>query len=124
MQDLKNNIDVVNSIVPAVRNVLVNGTGVDLANRDSAVVIFAAGALTDGTHTPKIQDSPDNVTFADVAAALQEGVLVNITANSVQRVGYKGAQRFIRPVVTSSGVTGAAYGATVVRGAARKQPLP
>jgi hypothetical protein len=123
MLDMKNNVAAKSSIVPAVRNSTVNGTGIDLANRDMAIVVFHSGALTDGTHTPKVQESDDNSTFTDVAAADQEGTLAAITANAVQWVGYKGKKRYIRAVVTSSGTTGCAYGASMIVGQGRKAPV-
>lgn len=105
------------SIVPTGnRTATVNGTGIDLSSSDAVAVIFGADTITDGTHTPKIQDSDDNSTFADVAAADQDGALVAITAASVQKVGYLGSKRYIRAVVTVTGspATGGKYVATVV----------
>jgi hypothetical protein len=122
-RDLKSNVDAVASIAPAVRNAAVNGSGVDLKSYDSAFVTFQVGTVTDGTHTPSVQDSDDNSTFAAVAAEDLDGTLVNLVANSVQRVGYRGHRRYIRAQVTSSGTTGAAYAAMVLRGAAHLAPV-
>jgi hypothetical protein len=121
--DLKNRLDAVQSIAPAAQTSTINGTGVDLANFAGAMVVFHPGAITDGTHTPKVQESDDNSTFTDVAAADQEGTLAALAANTIQRVGYKGTKRYIRAVSTVSGATtGGVYGAVVVRGGERKQP--
>ena len=43
--------------------------GVDLANFDGAMVYILADNWTDGTMTPSIQESDDNVTFTAVASA-------------------------------------------------------
>jgi hypothetical protein len=123
--DLKNQLDPVNSITPAARvNATTNGTGVDLQNSDGALIAFPTGVVTDGTHTPKVQESDDNSTFTDVAAGDQGGTLVALTTSSIQKVDYRGKKRYIRPVVTGSGATtGAVFAATVTRSAARKQPV-
>jgi len=126
--DLKSNVDVVQSLAPATRNAASNGSAVDLQGYYAAMVVFSVGAVTDGTHTPKVQEAPDDGTgnpgvWTDVASADLDGTLANLSANSVQRVGYKGTKRFIRAVVTSSGVTGAAYSAEVVRGRPAASPV-
>jgi len=124
MNDLKNNIDIAQSLVPAVRTSSANGSGVDLANYDSAVVVFDPGTITDGTHTPKVQESSDNSTYTDVAAADLIGSLSALATNAVQRVGYIGTKRYIRAVSMVSGATtGGVYSATVIRSSARKLPL-
>jgi hypothetical protein len=123
MRDLENAIDIAQSLAPAARTATANGTGVDLANYDGAVVVFAVGTITDGTHTPKIQESDDNSTFTDVAAADQIGTFANLASSTPQKVGYVGSKRYLRAVSTvTSATTGGVYGAVVVRGYARKQP--
>lgn len=123
MHDLENRLDVAQSLNPAARTATANGTGVDLANYDGAMIVFEVGTITDGTHTPKIQDSDDNSTFADVAAANQIGTLAVLASGTPQKVGYVGAKRYIRAVSTVSGATtGGVYAASVIRGYPRKQP--
>lgn len=116
MRDMKNNVDVVKSIDPATYNSDQTGAGVDLRGFGSSMAAIQSGALTDGTHTPKLQESDDDATYADVAAADLEGAFANIAADAVQRVGYKGAKRYVRVFVTSSGTTGAIYSALIARG--------
>lgn len=124
MIDLKTKLEGITSLAPAARTATANGTGVDLANKDGAMVVFQVGTITDGTHTPKLQDSADNSTFADVAAADQVGTLAALASNVNQRVSYIGTKRYIRAVSTVSGATtGGVYSALVVRGAPRKQPV-
>lgn len=116
MQDLKNNVDVVKSIDPATHNSNQTGAGVDLQGYESSMAVVHSGTVTDGTHTPKMQESDDDSVYTDVATADLEGTFANIGADAVQRVGYKGGKRYIRVFVSSSGTTGAVYGAAVLRG--------
>jgi hypothetical protein len=118
-RDLHNELAVATSLAPAARsaNTTVNGTGIDLAGFRAAAVVFVVGAITDGTHTPKIQESDDNATFTDVAAADQSGTLAVLAASTNQEVSYLGSKRYIRAVSTTAGATtGGVYAAVVVRG--------
>lgn len=116
------------AIAPAVRtNGTVNGTGVDLAACSSQTVVFHFGAYTDGTHTPSVQESSDNSSWSNVAAADLDGTLTAAAAagaaNTTQKVGYIGTRRFIRPVMTTAGATtGAASSAMVVLSDIKKAP--
>jgi len=126
MRDLEARIDAAASLTPAGnRTASANGTGVDLQGYDGAVVVIAAGTITDGTHTPKVQESDDNSSFTDVAAADLAGTaLVAITANSIQRISYEGIKRYIRVATTVSGTTtGGMYVAYVMRGYPSRGPL-
>lgn len=109
MRDIKNNLDGVSSIDPASVTATSNGSGVDLRDFDGAMVVFQAGAADTGngdeTYTPSVEESDDNSSFSAVAASGLEGVLANMTANSVQRAGYKGAKRYVRAVLTLGGTT-------------------
>ncbi|MFM2345358.1 MAG: hypothetical protein RL654_111 [Pseudomonadota bacterium] len=124
MQDIRNTLDYVQSLPPAARTATVNGTSVDTTNYGSAAVIFEMGALTDGTHTPSVQDSDDNTNFTTVSASGLIGALSNLAANTVQKVGYIGTKRYVRPVLTIAGATtGAVSSAIVVGGDCRKAPV-
>jgi hypothetical protein len=121
MRDIRSRATLVPCINPAVYNTSQTGAGVDISGYDAAMAIVQVGAITDGTHTPKLQESADNVTFTDVAATdivtgSAGNALAAATASSAQWVGYVGALRYIRVYVTSSGVTGAAYCASISLG--------
>lgn len=121
--DTKQTQDVQNSLAPAARTASANGSGVDLANFASATVAFVVGAITDGTHTPSVEESDDNSNFTAVAAADLIGSLAALSSNTNQRVGYRGSKRYIRAVSTVAGATtGGVYAAVVIRGDGRKQP--
>lgn len=117
-KNLKRKTSTVQSAAPAARtNGTLNGTSADLSGYESVLVHFVVGAVTDGTHTPKLQESDDNSSFTDVAAADQDTTLVALASNTVQTVAYIGKKRYLRPVITTTGATtGAIAGANIVRG--------
>lgn len=130
LRDLKTRIDCVMAIAPIVRtaNTAVNGATCDLQGYNSAMAIMTFGAWTDGTHTPKLQDSPDNSVWTDVVAADMVGTFIALSSavnqNASQRVGYIGSQRYLRLVLTTAGATvGAGSSAEIVRGDAAQNPL-
>ena len=124
MRDLKSNIDIVQSIVPAVYSAAQNGTGADLQGFNSAMVEFFSGVDVGSTHAPSVEESDTlGSGYTAVAAADLIGSLpADIQANEVHRVGYKGNKRFIRAVVTSGGAS-LAYGANIIRGNPDNRPL-
>ena len=128
LRDLIRNILVRVSVAPAVRtNGTTNGTSIDLRGFDAAAVSVAFGAYTDGTHTPSLQHSADGTTFTNAAASDMDGSFAAVNAaggaNTVQTVGYIGALRYIRVVMTVTGATsGAASTAFVVAGYPRLKP--
>ncbi|MCH7944128.1 MAG: hypothetical protein IIB67_12995 [Proteobacteria bacterium] len=123
-RDLKSNIDIVTSLAPAARTATASGTGVDLRGYESAVATFVTGTVTDGTHTPSVEESDDDSTYTAVAAADLLGSLADLASDTVQRVGYRGGSRYIRAKITASGTTtGALDCAVVIRGNAVQLPL-
>ena len=123
MIDGKNTAQFAQSLAPAARNATANGTGVDTANMGSVTALFEVGAITDGTHTPVLQHSADNSSWADVPAGSLVGSLVAATANTVQAVGYIGTLRYVRARITVTGATtGALSSAAIVGGSLRKAP--
>jgi len=109
------------AIAPAAKTSTSNGSSVDLAGYQSALVVLVVGTITDGTHTPKLQECDDNSSWADVAAGDLEGSFVALTSSTNQYIGYKGHRRYVRVVVTVSGATtGGVYGAAVIKGQAQQ----
>ena len=98
-----------------------------MANSEANIFMIHHGAITDGTHTPKLQEcATSGGTYTDVAAADQVGTFAAITssttAGTFQKVSYIGNLRYIKLVVTVSGTTtGGFYTATMLQ-RLRKQP--
>ncbi len=129
MRDMKNNMDAVNSLDPNSYTATTNGNGVDIRDFDGALMVFSAGTVdvgnADEVYTPSVEESDDNSSYSAVASADLEGTLSNLTANSIQRVSYKGSKRYVRATLTISGTTPSVQAAAwVVRGMAHQAPTP
>ncbi len=129
IRNLNREISVVNSIAPqAALTATTTGTGVDLAGYRSAAVVVHAGAVTDGTFTPTVEESDASGSgYTAVAAADLDGSFAAITSaadDNIQEVGYLGSKRYIRVVLTETvASTGAFITATVVRGTPATAPV-
>ena len=112
-------------------NGTVDGTSVDLhENKDasrSAMLVVMTATITDGSHAVILQESDDNSAWGTVAAADLQGSAPTITAtddNVLFELGYKGSKRYLRASVTTSGATtGGNFGAVILRGFPRRQPI-
>jgi hypothetical protein len=123
-RDIRSDNDFALAFAIAAHTSTVAPGGVDLQGYEGAEAVIFPGTYTDGTHTPVLYESADNSTWTAVAASDLEGAFVAIAANTVQRVGYVGSQRYIAVGVTVSGATtGAVYGAVVHRGFPWSAPL-
>ena len=128
MRDIKNNLNVVQSLVPAARTTTANGAGADLRGYDAAIAVVDVGAVsgTSPSFTFELQESADDSSYAAVAAADLIGAFAAVTSsNQVQRVGYVGAKRYVRVAIAAvSGTSPAANcAATIVRGNAAQRPV-
>jgi hypothetical protein len=131
MEDMYNSIGLTSSIRAQAVTAAVNGAGVELANFNSATVVFDLGTFagTTPTATIKIQESDDNVTFTDVAAAdLIGGALPGIDATTDETVykrGYIGIKKYVRVIVSAIAGTSPSLpmSAVVIRGHARTYPV-
>jgi photosystem II stability/assembly factor-like uncharacterized protein len=109
----------------------VNGSTVDLhENLDasrSAMLIVVAGAITDGSHAITLEESDDGSAWATVAADDLQGTAPTLTGtddDAVSEVGYVGSKRYLRAVAATSGATsGGTFGAVILRGFPRRQPI-
>lgn len=124
-RDLFSNVGVVNTVQPQVLTATNTSTGVDLAGFEGATVVINTGAIVGaGNMTPKLQDSANNSTWADVPAASLLGTFPAVLAQGVSyKVGYIGPQRYIRTVLTLNSGTSVAASATVLRSHARSNPV-
>lgn len=111
-------LDVSQSLSPDTYTASANGSAVSQSDYESMMVTFAAGTITDGTHTPSVEISTDGgSSWTSLTDADLVGSLVAITSNSTQTVGVVGQATDIRAVTTVAGATsGGVYTATVTRG--------
>lgn len=142
MRDLKNNIGVVQSLVPAVRTADANGDAVDLQGFESATVVIdmgAEGITLSGTDKIEIEleHSDDNSTWTDVTSSNDVigatpdsgGKIATFDANgeipAISAVGYIGGKRYIRAVANFSGThgTGTPFSVSVIKGHYRHNPV-
>jgi hypothetical protein len=122
------------TLAPALRAATANGTTVDRMSNElsafrSAMLAVNVGTVTDGTHAFKLQDSPNNSDWTDVAAGFLQGSAISVTSandEALFELGYTGHQRYLRAVVTVTGApaTGGVYGAVLVLSGARRTPIP
>ena len=131
MRDLKDNIDAVIALTPVGFGTTGTGSYVDLSGYDSAMIVITSGTMgATGTGVlPSLVESTDGTTGTAVAAGNLVGSFSNIgtgVATSTQRVGYVGSKRYIAPVFTGLGGTGAVLlqlSAVVLRGHPNRRPL-
>lgn len=125
----------VQSIDPVTLTGDANGTGVDLAGFESALVIVAVGESGDTLSGSvkvdlELEHSDDNSTWSDCAAAdtvgeVSAGNFGTIDAaaedDACFQVAYVGGKRYIRPVINLTGThtNGIPVGAVVVKGMPR-----
>lgn len=104
-----------------------NGVAFDTKGFEAITFVYRLGARTDGTFTPLIEDSDDNITFAavdDAYLTVTEASCALNTANTVSKIGYVGKKRYVRPsVVSASTTSGAHVSAIAIKGKNREMPV-
>ncbi|CAN7500102.1 hypothetical protein [Mesorhizobium caraganae] len=127
MRDLANNISVAQALAPVVITATNTSSAIDLLGFNSAAVIIETGAIVaSGNFTPKLQESDTTTSgdFTDVAAANLVGTFpAALSAASVVEVGYIGAKRYLRTVLTLNSGTSIAASAIIVKGRAANRPV-
>ena len=134
MKELLKMTSPVVSLTSIARTADANGTGADLLGYNSALVVATAGADSglDGSNyiAFELEESDDNSTFTDVAAAdmLCESPasastggqfwLIDSTTEDdvIAQVAYKGEKRYIRVVANITGTVNIVCSAIVLRG--------
>ena len=126
MRDIVSNIGVSQAVAPAVLTATNTSAGIDLLGFNAAAVVINTGALVGAAvFVPKLQESDDNSTFTDVAAADLVGTFpASLAATSIYKVGYVGNKRYVRTVLTLSSGTSLAVSAEIVKSRALKRPVP
>jgi hypothetical protein len=116
-RDMKDNISAVSGLTPATVSATGTGIAADLVGYDSAMIVVSNGTMaTGGTLTPSLTESDDGTTYTAVGTADLQGAFTAVgtgVATTVQRVGYIGAKRYVKPVLTFGG-TGAGIPTAIV----------
>lgn len=114
-------------LAPVAKTTTWTSSALDLKNSRGNTILFVPGLWTDGTHTPKLQDSADGTTYADVAAANMVGSFSAITSTAtavVQKVSYIGANRYVQVVCTLATATTGMVSSVLGITKPRKLPAP
>lgn len=125
MRDLYSNIKTVLALSPAVQAATINGNGIDTYGFNRAAFAVTTGAIVgSGVFALTVQESDDNSTFTDVAAASIDGTLpTSMAADTVYKVGCRGFKRYVRIVVTKTSGTSIAAGAVAILGQPNTRPV-
>jgi len=101
----------------------VTGTAIDRQGSDGLEIIFYVGAYTDGSVTPLIEDSDDNVTYTAVADANLTNTEASaaLSAAGVSSIGYVGFKRYVRATAVTAAGSTLSVGATYVKFGLRLQ---
>ena len=128
MKSARGEMDVAQSLPLTAYTSTAIGVGVSKVGFYGVLAVASMGTVTDGTHTFKLQDSDDNVTFTDVANKYLQGSFINVDntkSNSIQRVAYLGLKKYVRVATTVTGATtGGTYEAFIVRSFPGNKPVP
>lgn len=127
MRDLFNNIGARQALAPAVQAAAADGAAIDTLGFGSLAFVVNTGAIVGGgDFGVKVQESDEAGSgFADAAAgSFQTNAPATLAASSTYRLGYIGAKRYARLVLTKVGGTSIAAGAVAILGQAETRPVP
>ncbi|RZS80649.1 hypothetical protein [Pigmentiphaga kullae] len=121
MRDITSNILVVAALAPAVYAATKSDSGViDLQGAGSVALAVNTGAIAGaGDFVISLQHGDAaNLSDAETVAAddLIGTLPATLAAASVYQVGYRGAKRYVRAVITQNGGTSIAAGAVIIKG--------
>lgn len=139
MQDLSNNIKLMQSLAPAVRDADANGDGVDIKGYENVAIVVDSGVegiTLSGTNKIEfeLEHSDDNSSWSDaessdVIGSLGSGGLFltlddNAESPQISEIEYLGSKRYVRVVANFSGThgTGTPCSAFVILGKPRHAP--
>lgn len=120
------------TLAPAVRtDGTVAGSAVDMAGAQNhfrvAMLVVAAGAITDGSHVVTLEHSADGATWTAVDAEHLQGAVPALgpaQAGTTHRVGYVGSRRYLRASMTTTGATvGGVVAAVVLMSGGNGSPI-
>ena len=95
----------------------VAGVAIDRQGSDGLEFIFQVGAYTDGSVTPLIEESDDDVTYTDVADAdlTNTEASAALSAAGVSSIGYVGFKRYVRATAVTAAASTLSVGASYVK---------
>ena len=95
----------------------VAGVAIDRQGSDGLEFIFQVGAYTDGSVTPLIEESDDDVTYTAVADAdlTNTEASAALTAAGVSSIGYVGFKRYVRATAVTAASSTLSVGASYVK---------
>lgn len=101
----------------------VAGVAIDRQGSEGLELIFQVGAYTDGSVTPLIEDSDDNVTYTAVADANLTNTEASavLSAAGVSSIGYVGFKRYVRATAVTAAGSTLSVGASFVKFGLRLQ---
>lgn len=129
MRDFCNNIGLANMLSAAVVSATATTAAFDLQGFNAATVLCNTGAIASaGDFSLKLQESDTTTSgdFTDVVARdliVPTAIPATLTADSIYKIGYKGAKRYIRAVLTKNGGTSLAAGLTLLKAHAASSPV-
>ena len=99
------------------------GAVIDRQGSEGLEIIFQVGAYTDGSVTPLIEDSDDNVTYTAVADANLTNTEASaaLSAAGVSSIGYVGFKRYVRATAVTAAGSTLSVGASFVKFGLRLQ---
>lgn len=104
-RDIRPEVDPQTSLAPSAYAAPANGTGVNLAGAEAALITIQTGSITSGTY--KVQESTDNASWNDVADSDLIGITGNtggvaVVATSVVKASYIGSKQYVRVILTAA----------------------
>ena len=99
------------------------GAVIDRQGSEGLELIFQVGAYTDGSVTPLIEDSDDNVTYAAVTDANLTNTEASaaLSAAGVSSIGYVGFKRYVKATAVTAAGSTLSVGASFVKFGLRLQ---
>jgi hypothetical protein len=133
MRDLHNNIKVESglNISSITTNTTTAGSIIDMQGYGSLEFIIRSGTLTDGTYTPLVEEGAVSnlsdataVADADLLGTEAAAAFVSTDDNTIKKIGYIGAKRYVRlSLVSTSVTTGGTMSVIVLKGRANDRPV-
>lgn len=95
----------------------VTGEVIDRQGSDGLEIAIQVGAYTDGSVTPLVEESADNVTYTAVADADLTNTEASAALSSagVSNIGYIGSKRYVRVTAVTASASTLSVGATYVK---------